>query len=62
MEEVAMKPPRTELVINLKTAKELGRPFSLAPTSDRIAGKLFLLMSAFGGKAEMPYCTANVCF
>ena len=46
-------PNKYELVINLKSAKAIGtkRTSLVAPH-----------MSAIGGKADMTFCTANVCF
>ena len=72
----AMQSTKYELVINLKTAKTLGLtvPPSVFSIADEVSSKsgamsafgtkrtsLFALhMSAFGGKADMPFCAANV--
>ena len=69
---------KIELIINLKTAKALGlavpQPlYWLRRRSDRMNGAMSAIgtkrtslvaphMSAFGGKADMTVCIANVCF
>ena len=50
------QPTKFDLVVNLNTAKEMS---AIAQSGHASYAPH---MSAFGGKADMPFCTANVCF